>query len=347
MNYPIIEGAYLSDVLDQPHALAATEAGLVIPEHLDVLAARLTRGELGPVVLTGMGSSFHALHSVHGALVQRGFATIMVETSELLFDLSPLLRPGTLLVIVSQSGASIEIVRLLDMIPSGVEIIAVTNTLGSPLACRATVPLLTRAGSEHTVSCKTYLASLLALSWLSGILCGDDPTLLRTELSQAAPTAELYLRGWRKHIESLIPILDGARSLFLTGRGASLAATGVGGLIIKESAHFHAEGMSSAAFRHGPFEMLDSTTFVAVFLGDARTMALNKRLCLDVIKAGGRAAEIGFGEGGGPFLLPRAPDRLRPILEMLPVEMISFALAALGGREAGKFERASKITTIE
>jgi hypothetical protein len=32
---------------------------------------------------------------------------------------------------------------------------------------------------------------------------------------------------------------------------------------------------------------------------------------------------------------------------MLPLEMMSFALAALEGREAGKFERASKITTVE
>jgi len=135
--------------------------------------------------------------------------------------------------------------------------------------------------------------------------------------------------------------------LFLVGRGTSLAAVGVGGLIIKESAHFHAEGMSSPAFRHGPFEMLSAESFVGVFLGDARTAALNQRLCADIVRAGARAAMIEPGESGGPFCLPTAPERVRPILEMLPVEMISLALAANGGREAGKFERASKITTVE
>jgi glucosamine--fructose-6-phosphate aminotransferase (isomerizing) len=38
---------------------------------------------------------------------------------------------------------------------------------------------------------------------------------------------------------------------------------------------------------------------------------------------------------------------MRPILEMLPVQMITIALAALAGREAGKFERATKVTTTE
>lgn len=56
---------------------------------------------------------------------------------------------------------------------------------------------------------------------------------------------------------------------------------------------------------------------------------------------------IGPRETGGPFCLPTVPARVRPILEMLPIEMISLALAANAGREAGKFERASKITTVE
>jgi glucosamine--fructose-6-phosphate aminotransferase (isomerizing) len=40
-------------------------------------------------------------------------------------------------------------------------------------------------------------------------------------------------------------------------------------------------------------------------------------------------------------------DSIRPILEILPVQMITIALGALANREAGKFERATKITTTE
>lgn len=343
----IIEGGYLADVLDQPRALQDTERGLDSPPLLESLAARLADGELDQVVLTGMGSSFHVLHPLHLDLIGRGLASIMVETSELLFHMSRLLRPRTLLVVVSQSGASVEVVRLLAGIPKGVDVIGVSNTAHSPLAIQASVTLVTRAGNESTVSSKTYLAALMALSWLSGILCGSDRQTVRKELQQAAPAVSLYLRDWRRHVESLAAALEGVRSLFLVGRGASLAAAGVGGLIIKESAHFPAEGMSSAAFRHGPFEMLSAKTFVAVFLGDATTAALNQRLCADIIGAGGRAAVIGAGESNGAWGLPRAPERIRPTLEMLPVEMMSFALAALDGREAGRFERVSKITTVE
>jgi glucosamine--fructose-6-phosphate aminotransferase (isomerizing) len=347
VNHRIVEGPYLADVLDQPRALRETEQALPVTPQLESLAARLAAREFRQVVLTGMGSSFHALHPLHLELIGHGVRSIMTETSELLFDQAPILRPGTLLVIVSQSGASVEIVRLLGQLPSGVEVIGVTNTAGSPLADRASACLLTRAGTEFTVSCKTYLAALLALAWLGGILCRRDIKALRADLQQAAPAVSRYLRDWRRHVESWMTEVAEARSLFLVGRGASLAAVGVGGLIIKESAHVHAEGMSSAAFRHGPFEMLDKNIYVVVFRGGSATAALNERLCADVVRAGGRAATIGEGQTGGAFALPDASERIRPILEMLPVEMLSFALAALGDREAGRFERGSKITTVE
>ncbi len=347
MNCRIIEGGYLADVLDQPRALQETERALQSPPSLESLATRLAQGELSQVVLTGMGSSFHALHPLHLDLIGRGFASIMVETSELRFHLSRLLKPRTLLVVVSQSGASAEVVRLLEKLPEGVEVIGVTNTADSPLATRATVALFTRAGNEFTVSSKTYLAALMMLSWLSSILCGGNRRTVRADLQQAGPAVSRYLRDWKQHVETLATELAGVRSLFLAGRGPSLAAVGVGGLIVKESAHFPAEGMSSAAFRHGPFEMLGAKTFVAVFLGDSITASLNQRLCSDIISAGGRAAVVGEGAHAGPFCLPQAPDRIRPLLEVLPVEMMCFALAALEGREAGKFERASKITTVE
>jgi len=77
-------------------------------------------------------------------------------------------------------------------------------------------------------------------------------------------------------------LLTGVRHLFLVGRGLSLAAVGTGALIVNEADHFHAEGMSSAAFRHGAFAMVDEETFVVVFAGDGKTQSLNGKLLEDV-----------------------------------------------------------------
>lgn len=343
----IIEGKYVEDVLDEPRALEATLASLDPSPALINVANRLAEGKFHRVVLTGMGSSFHALHPLNLQLINHDLTALMVETSELIHYESRLLDPKTLIVAVSQSGRSAEMIRLAEVNCKHSEVIAVTNTPESPLVQHSTAALCTEAGTEYSVSCKTYVTALMALKLLGDILCQRDPKQSRRELKEAPLAASKYLNRWKEQVEILATKLCHIRHLFLVGRGASLAAVGTGALTIKESDHFHAEGMSSAAFRHGPFEMLNEDTFVVVFSGDEKTRDLNQRLLSDIRQGGGLAECIGPNSSLEPFCLQDQGDSLRPILEILPVQMITLALAALANREAGKFERAAKITTTE
>jgi glucosamine--fructose-6-phosphate aminotransferase (isomerizing) len=187
----------------------------------------------------------------------------------------------------------------------------------------------------------------MALKWLGDVLCEKNLDKSTRELSQAQPAVKNYLSAWRDHVATLIKRLDGIRHLLLVGRGSSLAAVGTGALIIKESAHFHAEGMSSASFRHGPFEMLSSEIFVLVFAGEGKTRDLNQRLWQDLCERDGRAELVSENNTSSTFSLSEVPASILPILEILPLQMITLALAAHAGREPGRFELASKITTAE
>lgn len=344
-EFSVIEGQYLRDILDQPRAMQDTLAALEDTKSLRSVAARLQ--DYKAVVLTGMGSSFHAMYPLQIELTQRGVPALMLETSELVHYHNDLFDRQTLLVVVSQSGQSAEVVRLLEMNSRRAPIVAVTNTAESPLAEEANAALVTRAGAEFSVSCKTYLTSLMGLRWLGDVFCERDLPETRDSLVFACSVVQQYLAGWKEHVEQLAARLSGIRYLFLVGRGASLAAAGMGGLIIKEAAHFHAEGMSCAAFRHGPWEMLSPSTFVLIFAGAKKTHVLNQRLLADVREQSGQAELVSENSPFRPCALPGAPEPIRPILEALPVQMFTLALAAQAGREPGQFERATKITTIE
>lgn len=324
----------MKDVLGQPAALSNTLAGL---ETFARPACRFKR-----VVLTGMGSSFHALHPLHLRLIESGISSVMAETSELVHYMPALIAPDSLLVVVSQSGASAEVIRLLDAAGGRSPVIAVTNTAGSPLAAGSEYVVETRAGEEATVSTKTYVATLAALEWLGAVLTGVESSPILAALRRACNEMAEYLSGWEAHVRSLAEFLGGVDHLFLVGRGASLASAGTGGLILKEAAHFPAEGMSSAAFRHGPLEMVRPGILVCVFAGAAHTIGLNRRLAVDVEAAGGKVAWI--GEDSEMQALRVAA---LPLLEILPVQMISIALAARAGREPGVFARLTKVTTVE
>lgn len=343
----IIEGAYLRDILEQPSAMMETWKGLKAQPALVDLIARLRRGDFTQVVLTGMGSSYHALHPLYLELVDQRLNPIEMETSELIYYGQRFFDSSTLLVAVSQSGRSAEMVRMLELNQKRASVVGVTNHAESPLAKMADAVILTWAGEESTVSCKTYVCALMALKWLADLLCLRNSASTLMDFRAACPAVEDYLAGTASHARAFANELCGIRSLFLVGRGSSLATVGVGALTIKESGRFHAEGMSSAAFRHGPIEMLGPEIFVLVFGGDPRTRALNERLFKEIREYGAKAFLCSSDSEFAPARLPNLPESVRPILEILPVQMITLALGALAGREAGLFERASKITSTE
>ncbi|ACB77623.1 SIS domain-containing protein [Opitutus terrae] len=348
MKPAVIEGAYLRDLLAQPAAVTATLTALNHGPDLARFRAAFTSGQLQRVVLTGMGSSYTALHPLQLQWVRAGRTVVRVETSELVHHQPGWLTPETLVVAVSQSGASAEIIRLLELNRGRAPVIGVTNTPDSVLARAADACVPLAAGLEATVACKTYVASLVALSWLEFALTAPDRWEdAAAELRDAANAMGDYLVQWREHVGSLAALLGRERATFFLGRGVSLAAADTAGLIMKEAARCPAESSSCAAFRHGPLELLGPATQVVVFAGEALTLELNRRLWRECCAAGAHAWWCGVDSAQPAFRLPAHAAPALPLLEILPVQMMTVALAALGGREAGQFARASKVTTVE
>ena len=346
MTLQIVQGRYFDDLMAQPTALVGTLDDLAIHERWHDTERLIRSRHWSRILLTGMGSSYHSLHVLNLALIDAGANPVMMETSELVHYGLRLFDEQTLIIVLSQSGASAETLRLLEK-KGRASVIGVTNTRNSPLAEAADLALLTRAGPEFSVSCKTHVSALLALQWLAGLFGGEPEAGILQRLGPAAAAVEKYLEDWRGHVEALADHLRNVHHLFLTGRGRSLAAAGVGSLILKESTRVHAEGMSSAAFRHGPMEMLREGVATIVFAGEERTRELNRRLVRELTISGQHCEEVGPGAALAPFKLPKCDPLLQPVLEILPVQMMTLALAGLAGREAGRLERASKVTTRE
>ncbi|MGB7546619.1 MAG: SIS domain-containing protein [Terracidiphilus sp.] len=279
--------------------------------------------------------------TAHGENVTR------VDTSELIYSMPSHLASGTIIVAVSQSGRSAEMVRLLEQNAQRATVIGVTNTADSPLATQADFQMLTQCGEEFSVSAKTYVGTLAALEILGAAWCGEAADAVYAELQAGPALVAGYLAQWRKHVQSLAGEMESISQLFIVGRGRSLASSGTGALIVKESTRTAAEAMSSAAFRHGPMEMAGPETMVLVLEGEANIRALNRKLVRDIHSRGGRAELIGPTAKIAALRIPDKPMRLLPIVEILPVQMLTLALAASAGFEAGNFVHATKVTTEE
>lgn len=347
-KYRIVEGPYLRDILDQPQALRDTLNGLSALAELERGIRRMREIPHRRVVLTGMGSSLHALYPTELKLTACGENVSRVEAAELIYSMPALLESGSIIVAVSQSGRSAEIVQLLERNAGRARVIGVTNTERSPLAEKSDFVMLTKCGDEFSVSTKTYIGTLAALGLLSAAWCGEKIEPLRTLLErECVQRVGTYLQAWKAHVPQLAEHMAGITRVFYVGRGVSLATCGTAALTTKESTRFSSEAMSSAAFRHGPMEVIAPDTMVFVFEGEEPLRALNQKLVRDIRSRGGRAELIGPGAEMDALRIPDLQSGLLPLVEILPVQMLTLALAANAGREAGRFAFASKVTVEE
>src|SRR5687767_7256952 len=140
--------AFLKEIRDQPAALKRLRDFYTGPgaESLTNLRALVERRGLSQVLISGMGSSLFAAYPALRYLGERGIPASMVETSELLHYHVAGVPPGAVLILVSQSGETIEVERLLQRVPARERLVAVTNVAGSTLGRAGAVTLPIEAG---------------------------------------------------------------------------------------------------------------------------------------------------------------------------------------------------------
>ncbi|MFN8447687.1 MAG: SIS domain-containing protein [Anaerolineae bacterium] len=223
--------SFASEIWEQPQALRDTLDGIGGEiDALAPLAEKLRQGHIQRVMLTGMGSSYYALVPSVIYLMRNGVTALAIESSELLYYYPETLDARTLLVAVSQSGASVEVRRLVEELKREATLVGVTNIPDSPLERASDVRVHMRAG-EETVSSKSYVCSLAALHLLARGLVGDDLTDSRTGLRRIADAVEDWLPDWSARADEMVDWFSGCRFIEFLGRGASCASAMTGALI--------------------------------------------------------------------------------------------------------------------
>ena len=333
---------FVAEIAEQPQALRRAGRGLV--EQSEQLARlRQAVASSRSILFTGMGSSYDACYPIVTALAGRGRPCSMLDTAELLHFRMPLLEPDSLLVCVSQSGESAELVRLIDRLPAGARptIAAVTNGSANTLAADADIALDTRAGEELGPSTMTFAGAMAVLEAVTG-----DPPLERAALEMERVLAEPdaaadHLSAW----------IDGRPTLALVGRGSARAAAEMGALTLKEAARFPAESMQSAQFRHGPLELAGPHLAVIVIATEPSTRALELKLAGELAAAGAAVLVVSQDgdcpDGAEAISVGPLSGGLAAATATVPAQLLAWRLARCRGLTPGEFAIAGKVTTRE
>lgn len=257
---------------------------------------------------------------------------------------TPMRLQGAVSVAISQSGRSPDIVEMQRVVRRGGALaIALVNDVASPLAQEAEALLPLCAGPEHSVAAtKSMIAGLVAgaslvAAWREDRALADAiaglPDILR---GQTAPPPAAMLER-----------LAGARSVFVLGRGATLAIAAEAALKLKETCAIHAEAYSAAEVLHGPAELVMSGFPVIAFLpSDAAREGMLATLAL-LADAGATVIAIEAGGTDDAYRLAVATVEatlLEPVVMIHRFYRLAEALARRLGRDPDRPRNLRKVT---
>jgi len=315
-----------------------------------VAASPAIRG-VSHVVIAARGTSDHA--AIYGQYVlgarNRLVVTLAAPSIISVYGVAPRFE-GALVVGISQSGASPDVVGVIDAARGqGCPTIAITNAPESPLGTAAEHVLDLRAGEEASVGAtKTYTAELLTMAMLSAAL--GDEAADRRAIGQVPAALERALEETAA-AESAAAEVDTMRQAIVVGRGFEYATAREWALKLKELARVFAEPYSPADLAHGPVAVLEPGASVLAVAPSGATagamremlVALRDNVGTDLLVLSDLPALRAIGRWSIP--LPSGlPEWLAPITSIVPAQRFAVALARARGLDPEQPRHITKVT---
>lgn len=300
--------------------------------------------------IVACGSAYHA--GLVGKYMIEKLCNIKVNVciaSEYQYD-KHFYKGKTLVIAISQSGETADTKKCVNIANDmGVDTLGIVNVKGSSIARICKHVIYTLAGPEIAVATtKAYLAQITTLILLA---VKNSKEKINTEDLQKLP---YYIETLiNKDYTSLANMLMTKDDIYFIGRGIDYALCMEGSLKLKEISYIHSEAYAAGELKHGTISLISEGTPVIV-------VAISDELYLKTISNAKEVKARGayvilvtdkevINEGVYDELIsiPKVTEELRPILTIIPLQLISYEVAKLRGNDIDKPKNLAKSVTVE
>ncbi|OPX18659.1 glutamine--fructose-6-phosphate transaminase (isomerizing) [candidate division WOR-3 bacterium 4484_100] len=314
------------------------------------------------IIIIACGTSWHA--GLIGEYMIESLAEIPVEveySSEFRYR-RPVLKKGTICIVVSQSGETADtLAALREAKRHGATVLGICNVVGSSIARETDAGIYIHAGPEIGVaSTKAFMAQIMTFALLS-LLLGrlrrlpvDEGRDIINAIRRIPDQIQSLLEELPGQIKELARTFKDHRNFLYLGRGYNFPVALEGALKLKEISYIHAEGYPAAEMKHGPIALIDKNMPVVVI---AIKDAIYDKVISNIEEIRTRQGiVIAVGSEGDSQLkknvdhiiyVPKTLDHLYPLLTILPLQLLAYYIADFRGLDVDKPRNLAKSVTVE
>lgn len=271
-------------------------------------------------------------------------------------------RPGSLLITLSQSGetadtlAALRLSKTLGYLGS----LAICNVASSSLVRESDMTLMTRAGTEigvaSTKSFTTQLTVLLMLVAHIGSLRGMNQRIKEDIVIslQGLPSRIKQILSMNKLIKTLSKSFSDKHHALFLGRGNLYPIAMEGALKLKEISYIHAEAYAAGELKHGPLALINADMPVIVIASNNELLEKLKSN-IEEVRARGGLLYI-FAEENAGFTnsknmkiisLPHVEQIVAPIFYTVAMQLLAYNIALIKGTDVDQPRNLAKSVTVE
>ena len=364
----------IREIFEQPDALRRTieprvSAGTGLVRLDEIHISREELRALRRIHIVASGTSRHA--GMTGQYMMQELAAVPVDVdyaSEFEYR-NPMIGRGELSIFITQSGetadttASQREARL-----KGSRTIAISNVEGSTIAREADGFIYTHAGPEISIASTKAFTAQMACLFLFALYLGEIKETVSEGLAKhyirellALPLKTETVLAAADQVEQLAELYYRVDDFMFLGRAIHYPIAMDGALKLKEVSYIHAEGYPTGEAKHGPNALIDfRLPLVMIATCDPNDAGSVTRYEKNVSNMEGfkkqGATLIALATEGDTTIpkianhtlfIPDAPELLSPILEIVPLQLFAYYVAAKRGLDVDRPRNLVKAVTLE
>jgi glucosamine--fructose-6-phosphate aminotransferase (isomerizing) len=314
------------------------------------------------IIIIACGTSWHA--GLVAEYIFEDIARISVEVeyaSEFRYR-NPVITERDVVIAISQSGETADTLAAIKLAKEkGAFVYGICNVVGSTISRTTHSGTYTHAGPEIGVaSTKAFTTQItvltmiaLKLAKIKGTISQSDYILHLRELDLIPSKVGLALKK-NKDIEEIAKVFKHATNFLYLGRGYNFPVALEGALKLKEISYIHAEGYPAAEMKHGPIALIDEQMPIVVIainsnhyekvVSNIQEIKARKGKIIAVVTEGDTIVrEI----ADYVMEVPNTPEALSPLVTTIPLQLLSYHIALMLGRNVDQPRNLAKAVTVE
>jgi glucosamine--fructose-6-phosphate aminotransferase (isomerizing) len=357
----------LKEIFEQPKAITDTYRGRLLRNEAIIKMSGVEDNmkrflNANRIIIVACGTSWHA--GLVAEYIFEDLARIPVEVeyaSEFRYR-NPIINENDIVIAISQSGETADTLAAIKLAKSkGAFVFGVCNVVGSSIARESDAGAYTHAGPEIGVaSTKAFTTQITVLTLIALRLARAKGTMSSSDFRNHLLELEMIPKKVEKALEAdpiikeIAEIYKNSTNCLYLGRGYNFPVALEGALKLKEISYIHAEGYPAAEMKHGPIALIDENMPIVVIatkkghyekvVSNIQEIKARKGKIIGIVTEG----DVQVRELADHVIeVPETLESLSPLLTTIPLQLLSYHIAVLLGKNVDQPRNLAKSVTVE